>query len=67
MGRSHSGKRRAGRKPKLTDPDRQRLERRLLEGPERLGYETPLRTCPRVAHLMEQEFGITLVTFEKCW
>jgi transposase len=23
-----------------------------------LGYETPLWTCPRVAHLIEQEFGV---------
>ena len=49
---------RAGRKPKLTDKDRRRLEQRLLEGPERLGYETPLWTCPRVADLIEREFGI---------
>ena len=49
---------RAGRKPKLTEKDRRRLEQRLLEGPERLGYETPLWTCPRVADLIEREFGI---------
>jgi transposase len=49
---------RAGRKPRLTETDRQRLVRLLLEGPERLGYETPLWTCPRVAHLIEQEFGV---------
>jgi transposase len=48
----------AGRKPKLTERDRRKLEKRLLEGPERLGYETPLWTCPRVAHLLEQEFGV---------
>ena len=36
----------------------QRLEKLLLQGPERLGYETPLWTCPRVAHLIEQEFGV---------
>ncbi len=49
---------RAGRKPKLTQKDRQRLEELLVRGPEALGYETPLWTCPRVAHLIEQEFGI---------
>src|SRR5436305_2090522 len=49
---------RAGRKPLLKDKERKRLVERLLEGPERLGYETPLWTCPRVAHLIEQEFGI---------
>ena len=33
---------RAGRKPELTEADRQRLQELLLKGPERLGYETPL-------------------------
>jgi transposase len=49
---------RAGRKPHLTDKQRQRLGKLLLAGPQRLGYETPLWTCPRVAHLIEQEFGV---------
>ena len=49
---------RAGRKPLLDEEQRQRLVARLLEGPERLGYETPLWTCERVAHLIEQEFGV---------
>jgi transposase len=38
--------------------DRRRLQRLLLKGPEQLGYETPLWTCPRVAHLIEMEFGV---------
>ena len=50
---------RAGRKPLLDEEQRERLTERLLEGPERLGYETPLWTCPRVAHLIEQEFGVS--------
>ena len=49
---------RAGRKPQLTEGDRRRLHRLLLKGPEQLGYETPLWTCPRVAHLIEREFGV---------
>ncbi|HLA40664.1 MAG TPA: winged helix-turn-helix domain-containing protein [Candidatus Glassbacteria bacterium] len=49
---------RAGRKPLLREQDRQRLAQRLLQGPEALGYETPLGTCPRVGHRIEQEFGI---------
>ena len=49
---------RAGRKPRLNDEDRIRLEALLVRGPEALGYETPLWTCPRVVHLIEQEFGI---------
>jgi transposase len=49
---------RAGRRPLLSNADRQRLEELLVRGPEALGYETPLWTCPRVAHLIEQEFGV---------
>ncbi len=49
---------RAGRKPLLNPEDRQRLEELLVRGPEALGYETPLWTCPRVARLIEQEFGV---------
>jgi transposase len=49
---------RAGRKPELTEADRERLEDLLLKGPEKLGYETPLWTCARVAHLIEDEFGV---------
>ncbi len=48
---------RAGRKPLLTAKQAQALTAKLLAGPERLGYETPLWTCPRVADLMEQEYG----------
>jgi transposase len=49
---------RAGRKPLLDGPQRERLIARLVEGPERLGYETPLWTCHRVARLIQEEFGI---------
>lgn len=49
---------RAGRKPLLKPEDHRRLEELLVRGPEALGYETPLWTCPRVAHLIEQEFGV---------
>ncbi len=49
---------RAGRKPELSEADRARLQELLLKGPEQLGYETPLWTCARVAHLIENEFGI---------
>ncbi len=49
---------RAGRKPRLSEPQRQQLEQLLRQGPERLGYETPRWTCPRVAHLIEQELGV---------
>jgi len=49
---------RAGRKPLLSAAQRWQLAKLLLKGPEQLGYETPLWTCPRVAHLIEREFGV---------
>lgn len=49
---------RAGRKPELSEADRERLQELLMQGPEKLGYETPLWTCGRVAHLIHSEFEI---------
>ena len=49
---------RAGRKPRLTEPQKTKLEQRLLAGPERLGYDTSLWSSERVAHLIEREFGV---------
>ncbi|WP_051669512.1 IS630 family transposase [Bryobacter aggregatus] len=49
---------RAGRKPLLADKQAKLLTNKLLAGPEKLGYETPLWTCQRVADLIEQEFQI---------
>jgi hypothetical protein len=52
---------RAGRKPLLDVKQRARLTALLLEGPEKLGYETPLWTCPRVADLIERESVFTIM------
>jgi transposase len=49
---------RAGRKPLLDEQQRKRLVARLRQGPERLGYETPLWTCQRVRYLIQEEFGV---------
>ena len=49
---------RAGRRPELSEADRERLQELLMQGPEKLGYETPLWTCARVAHLIDNEFGV---------
>ena len=49
---------RAGRKPRLTSRQKERLEQRLVAGPERLGYDTSLWSSERVAHLIEREFGV---------
>jgi len=49
---------RAGRLPCLDEADKARLVELLLQGPERLGYETPLWTCPRVADLIERNFEV---------
>jgi transposase len=50
---------RAGRKPRLAPADRECLTELLVRGPEALGYETPLWTCARVAHLIQQELGVS--------
>ena len=50
---------RAGRRPQLDEKQRAQLVTRLLEGPEKLGYQTPLWTCGRVADLIEREFGVS--------
>src|SRR3954453_10730947 len=49
---------RAGRLPCLDEADKARLVELLLQGPERLGYETPLWNCQRVAHLIEDNFEV---------
>ncbi len=50
---------RAGRKPRLDAVGKRKLVDHLLAGPECLGYETPLWTCERVAHLIESQFGVS--------
>jgi transposase len=50
---------RAGRKPLLDERQREQLVARLREGPENLGYQTPLWTCNRVGHLIQEEFGVS--------
>ena len=50
--------RRAGRKPLLDAAQRERLVALLLAGPEVHGFPTLLWTCPRVARLIGDEFGV---------
>lgn len=47
-----------GRPPKLDLRGRKRLERRLLQGARAAGYESDLWTCPRIAELIAEEFGV---------
>lgn len=49
---------RAGRKPRLSAADLQRMEIGLQRGPQALGYETSLWTSWRVADLIERECGV---------
>ena len=56
--RGSAGLRLAGRKPLLDAVQRERLTALLLAGPEAHGFPTPLWTCPRVARLIRDEFGI---------
>jgi transposase len=50
---------RPGRKPRLSVEDLLKIEQGLKRGPEALGYESGLWTTTRVAHLIEQECGVT--------
>ena len=49
---------RAGRKPLLNEAQLRELEQLLVEGPEANGFPTPLWTCPRVARLIRERFGV---------
>lgn len=49
---------RAGRKPRLSPTDLERIERALKAGPKASGYATNLWTLSRVAALIERECGI---------
>jgi len=49
---------RAGRKPRLSESDCNRIVAGLKQGPEALGYETGLWTSWRVADLIERECGV---------
>jgi len=47
-----------GRPSKLSTGDKKRLERVLTRGAHGAGYSTDLWTCPRVADLIRQKFGV---------
>ncbi len=48
----------AGRKPLLDAKQLKRLDQMLLQGSAAHGFSTPLWTCPRVARLIADEFGV---------
>jgi transposase len=52
-------KRHPGATPRLTRPQRRKLLRILLRGPCRAGFPTDLWTCPRVATVIQEQFGVT--------
>lgn len=47
-----------GRPPALTDQNKKRLEKLLLKGAKAAGFPTDLWTCPRVAELIWDRFGV---------
>lgn len=49
---------RAGRKPRLTPAQLDQLERALHQGPQALGYDTPLWTAVRVTDLIQRQTGV---------
>ena len=49
---------RAGRKPRMSEAQRERMHQALIEGPLACGYETDLWTLPRVAEVIRDVTGI---------
>lgn len=49
---------RAGRKTRLSDKQLQELERLLRRGPRAAGYRTDLWTLPRIAEVIERQWGV---------
>ena len=47
-----------GPRPRLSDKERQQLERILLKGARSQGYGTELWTLPRIAEVIERRFGV---------
>lgn len=47
-----------GRQPLVSPEDLKRLEKHLLAGAQRAGFSSDWWTCPRVAILIEQRFGV---------
>jgi transposase len=47
-----------GRPPRLDRRQRARLERLLLKGAKASGYESDLWTCPRIADVIAEQFGV---------
>jgi transposase len=47
-----------GRPPRLDEKDQRRLEEALLKGAKAAGFPTDLWTCPRVAQLILDRFGL---------
>jgi len=48
----------SGRKARLSVAKRKKLIRLLKQGPGAHGYETDLRTLPRVAEVIHKQFGV---------
>lgn len=49
----------SGRPTKLSAREKSQLERALLKGAKAAGFSTDLWTCPRVAQLIEERFGVS--------
>jgi len=47
-----------GRPPKLSDSDKARLEKLLIQGAKSAGFATELWTCPRIVEVIRKHFGV---------
>lgn len=50
---------RAGRKPRLSNPQKARVRRVLMAGPEAHGYDTSLWTLPRITRVIQEVCGVS--------
>ena len=48
-----------GRPPKLSQPDKAKLEKLLLKGARSAGFATSLWTCPRIVQVIRKHFRVS--------
>jgi len=48
-----------GRRPRLSEKQKEQLAKILLRGARASGYENELWTCPRVLEVIQRRFGVT--------
>src|SRR3981081_4868546 len=58
---------RAGRRPRLSAAELEKLEALLREGPEKAGFPNGLWTLDRIAHVVRREFTVESLYADVWW